>query len=288
MLELDIKGRAGDFPIEAAFRSEAGVTALFGRSGAGKTSIVDMLAGLRRPEAGRIAVDGEVLFDSEAGIDLPIERRRLGYVFQEARLFPHLTVAGNLSYGQRLVPAGAANADADRVIDLLDLRPLLERRPAGLSGGERQRVAIGRALLAAPRLLLMDEPLANLDAPRRGEILGFVEQLRDDLGIAIVYVSHNMDEIIRLADNMVVISDGRVAAMGSVAEITSRLDLRPLTGRWDAGAVLATEVAEQDPRDGLTRLAFAGGDLWIPRLDLPLGAPLRVRVRARDVALDAR
>ncbi|MDP7546872.1 MAG: molybdenum ABC transporter ATP-binding protein, partial [Alphaproteobacteria bacterium] len=243
MLELDLTARIGDFPLKAAFQTQAGVTALFGPSGAGKTSLVNMLAGLLRPSHGRIVVQDHVLFDSEQGIDLAPEQRRLGYVFQESRLFPHMTVAGNLSYGRRLVPKDRPRVDFDAVVDLLALAPLLARRPRTLSGGERQRVAIGRALLAAPRLLLMDEPLANLDAPRRSEILPFIEGLRRQLGISIVYVSHNMDEIVRLADQLIVMADGGIVAQGPVDQITARLDLRALTGRWDAGAVLTTTVA---------------------------------------------
>ncbi|MBT3370003.1 MAG: molybdenum ABC transporter ATP-binding protein [Rhodospirillaceae bacterium] len=285
MLDISLQTRIGDFEIKAAFQAEAGITALFGPSGAGKTSLVNMLAGLERPARGRIVVWDQVLFDSEQGIDLSPEQRRLGYVFQESRLFPHMTVAGNLSYGRALVPKGVALVDYDAVVDLLALRPLLVRRPKTLSGGERQRVAIGRAILAAPRLLLMDEPLANLDAPRRAEILPFIEKLRREFDISIVYVSHNMDEIVRLADQLIVMADGAIAAQGPVDEITARLDLRHLTGRWDAGAVLSTTVAEQDDVDKLTRLSFQGGDLWLPQLDLGLGSPLRIRVHARDVSL---
>ncbi len=285
MLEVDVTTSLGAVTIRAAIRADRGVTAIFGPSGAGKTTLVNMLAGLHRPEQGRIIVGGKVLFDSQQQIDLPPEQRRLGYVFQESRLFPHMSVADNLSYGRRLLPKGVAGADYDAVVGLLALTPLLNRRPKTLSGGERQRVAIGRALLAAPRLLLMDEPLANLDVPRRAEILPFIESLRREFDLSIIYVSHNMDEIVRLADQLVVMAEGAVVAQGPMAEITARLDLRPLTGRWDAGAVLSTKVAAQDERDQLTRLSFQGGDLWLPRLDLAIGAPLQIRVRARDVSL---
>lgn len=285
MLDLDLSARLGGFEVRAAFQAKDGVTAVFGPSGAGKTSLVNMLAGLLRPDRGRIEVQGHVLFDSERGIDLPPEQRHLGYVFQESRLFPHMTVAGNLSYGRRLAPRDGRHVDFDAVVELLNLSPLLDRRPMTLSGGERQRVAIGRALLAAPRLLLMDEPLANLDGPRRSEILPFIEELRGRLDISIVYVSHNMDEIIRLADQLIIMADGVVVAQGPVEEITARLDLRDLTGRWDAGAVLTTHVAAHDQDDALTRLAFPGGDLWLPQLNLAVGTALRIRVRARDVSL---
>jgi molybdate transport system ATP-binding protein len=283
MIEVELEKRLGAFAVEARFTAPAaGVTALFGRSGSGKTSIVNMIAGLLRPDRGRIALDGELLFSSERGIDLPPERRRLGYVFQEGRLFPHYSVRGNLTYG---AGRGGPAIDFDAVVALLGLSGLLERRPGDLSGGEKQRVAIGRALLASPRLLLMDEPLASLDAPRKAEILPFIERLRDELRIPIVYVSHAMDEIIRLADTLVLLADGKVAAVGSVEDLTSRLDLRPLTGRYEAGAVIRTVVAGHDVTYGLSELAFPGGRLRVSRLSLPLGTPVRVRIHARDVAL---
>ncbi len=283
MIEVEVEKRLGTFQIEARFTApDAGITALFGRSGAGKTSIVNMLAGLLRPDRGRIAVGGETLFSSAERIDLPPERRRLGYIFQEGRLFPHYSVRGNLTYG-----AGRRDRTVgfDAVVALLGLAPLLERRPGDLSGGEKQRVAIGRALLASPRLLLMDEPLAALDAPRKAEILPFIERLRDELRLPIIYVSHAMEEIVRLADTLVLLSAGKVAAVGTVEELTSRLDLRPLTGRHEAGAVIRATVAGHDVTYGLSELAFAGGRLRVSRLALPLGTPVRVRIRARDVAL---
>ena len=285
MLSVDVKRRFGDFLLEARFEAAGGVTALFGRSGSGKTSLVNLLAGLERPEAGRIAVDDQVLFDSRHGIDVPPERRRIGYVFQDARLFPHLSVRGNLTYGMNLVPPAERHQDFDAVVALLGLESLLQRRPHALSGGEKQRVAIGRALLASPRLLLMDEPLASLDAPRKEEILPLIERLRDQLGVPVVYVSHVMEEVVRLADTLVLLSDGAVAAVGGVEELSARLDLRPVTGRHEAGAVLAVTVAGHDQEFGLSRLEFLGNRLLVPRLDLEIGSRLRIRIRARDVAL---
>jgi molybdate transport system ATP-binding protein len=285
MIEIDVEKRLGAFTLAARFTAPAeGITALFGRSGAGKTTLVNMLAGLVRPDRGRIAVSGEVLFSSDERIDLPPERRRLGYVFQEGRLFPHYSVRGNLGYGRRRGAARAAPG-LDAVARLLGLEPLLDRRVGDLSGGEKQRVAIGRALLAEPRLLLMDEPLASLDAPRKAEILPFIERLRGELGIPVIYVSHSMDEILRLADTLVLMAEGRIAAVGSVEELTSRLDLRPLTGRYEAGSVIRAVVAGQDISFGLTELAFAGGRLRVAHVPLPLGTPVRARIRARDVAL---
>ncbi len=286
MIEVAVAKRLGAFQIDAEFSCATdGIVALFGRSGAGKTSLVNLLAGLSRPDSGHIEIEGVTVFDSKRGLDLPPERRRIGYVFQEGRLFPHLTVRGNLTYGLRRAPAAERRIQLDQIVDLLGLEVLLGRRPHDLSGGEKQRVALGRALLANPRLLLMDEPLAGLDQARKDEVLSFIERLRDELTIPIVYVSHAMPEIVRLAETMVLMSEGRVEAVGPLEELTSRLDLRPLTGRYEAGAVLEARVEGQDAAFALTELSFAGGRLWVPRLDLPRGAELRLRIRARDVVL---
>jgi molybdate transport system ATP-binding protein len=292
MLKIDISKQLGAFRLEAAFETAAPVVALFGRSGSGKTSLVNCIAGILRPERGRIEIDGSVLFDSAAGIDLPPERRRIGYVFQDALLFPHLSVERNLLYGarfgarwQRAEATPPPQITAARVIELLDLGHLLQRRPALLSGGEKQRVAIGRALLAHPRILLMDEPLASLDMERRHEILTYIELLRDQLHIPIVFVSHSVPEVTRLADLLVLLSAGRVVAAGDVHDVMSRLDLRPHTGRYEAGAVIESEVLAQDAEFALTTLGFDGGRLQMPQIELPLGARVRLRIRARDVSL---
>jgi molybdate transport system ATP-binding protein len=284
MLKVDIDKQLGAFRLQAAFQTEAPVVALFGRSGSGKTSLVNCLAGIVRPDRGRIEIDGHVLFDSQAGIDLPPERRRIGYVFQDALLFPHLSVERNLLYGARFARGGGA-VDRARVIDLLGIGHLLQRSPALLSGGEKQRVAIGRALLADPRILLMDEPLASLDMERRHEILSYIELLRDRLRIPIVFVSHSVPEVTRLADLLVLLSDGRVVAAGDVHDVMNRLELRPHTGRFEAGAVLEAHVLAQDAEFGLTTLGFDGGSLQMPAIDLPAGARVRLRIRARDVSL---
>jgi molybdate transport system ATP-binding protein len=285
MLEIAIRARRGAFQLDAAFDSEAPIVALFGRSGSGKTTLVEAIAGLVRPERGRIVIEGRTLFDSDRGVDLPPEARRVGYVFQEGLLFPHLSVAANLSYGERLTPPVERFVERARVVSLLGLEHLMERRPASLSGGEKQRVAIGRALLASPRILLMDEPLASLDAPRKAEILQYVELLRDELRMPIVYVSHALDEVTRLADRVVLMSQGRVLAQGTIAELMARRDLAPHTGRFEAGAVIEAVVARHDEAFGLTVLAFAGGELVVPNVDALPGEPLRARIRARDVAL---
>jgi molybdate transport system ATP-binding protein len=287
ILEVDIEHQLGGFDLDIHFRSGPGLTALFGRSGAGKTSIVNVIAGLVRPEKGRIVVDGSVLIDTERGIWVPAHRRRVGYVFQEDRLFPHLTVRQNLLFGRWFATGSKPTAPLHDVVDLLGIGGLLDRRPARLSGGEKQRTAIGRALLAGPRLLLMDEPLASLDDPRKDEILPYIERLRDRAGVPIVYVSHAVAEVTRLASTIVLISDGRVRAVGPLQEVMGRAELYPMTGRFEAGAVLAARVAAHDARWGLTELAGDFGKLIVPRLPTPVGASLRVRIRARDVILAA-
>ena len=285
MLEVDIAHRLAAFELDIHFRTGRGLTALFGRSGAGKTSVVNAIAGLIRPERGRIVVDGSVLIDTERGIRVPAHRRRVGYVFQEGRLFPHLTVRQNLLFGRWFARDSAPASCLDDVVDLLGIAPLLERRPGRLSGGEKQRVAIGRALLASPRLLLMDEPLAALDAGRKDEILPYLERLRDQASVPIVYVSHSVAEVTRLANTIVLISDGRVRAVGPVQEVMGRAELYPLAGRFEAGAILAVRVAAHDARWRLTELTGAFGKLMVPLLDAPIGTALRVRIRARDVIL---
>jgi molybdate transport system ATP-binding protein len=214
MLAVDVEKRLGEFSIAARFETAAGVTAVFGPSGAGKTTLVNMIAGLVAPDRGRITLADAVLFDSAQRIDLPAHRRRIGYVFQEGRLFPHLSVAGNLDYGRRMCGLASDATEMTRIVALLDLGHLTDRRPGKLSGGERQRVAVGRALLMRPRLLLLDEPLASLDAARKREILPYLERLRDEVGIPMVYVSHHAGELRRIATSVVRLDAGRVAAVG--------------------------------------------------------------------------
>ena len=285
MLQVDLQKRLGDFALDVAFEMrETGITALFGRSGAGKTTLVNMMAGLLRPDSGRLRIGGQTMFDSVQRVNVRPERRRVGYVFQEGRLFPHLSVKANLFYGRRFAPKGERYVDAAQIIDLLGLGGLLARRPATLSGGEKQRVAIGRALMSEPRLLLMDEPLAALDAARKSEIMGHIERLRDVLGVPIVYVSHALEEVTRLADHMVLLADGGVVATGSAVDIMSQPALSPHTGRHEAGALIDTQVAGHD-EFGLTELAFPGGVLRVSGLDLAPGTAVRARIRARDVAI---
>jgi molybdate transport system ATP-binding protein len=287
-LAVDITHRLGSFRLDARFEAGGGLTALFGRSGAGKTSLINVIAGLIRPDRGRVVLDGVPVVDTEQGIFVPVHKRRVGYVFQDGRLLPHLTVRQNLLYGRWFAPPSERRGEVDRIADLLGISALVDRRPARLSGGEKQRVAIGRALLASPRLLLMDEPLASLDEARKAEILPYIERLRDEGGVPIVYVSHSVPEVARLASSIVLMSEGSVAAVGPAAEILQRLDLVPLTGRAEPGAIIEATVEAHDDAFGLTMLRSRAG-LWrLPRLDLAPGERLRLRVRAREVMLATR
>jgi molybdate transport system ATP-binding protein len=287
-MSIDVAFRQafGAFDLDIAFSAAStGITVLFGPSGSGKSTCINVIAGLQRPEAGHIAVAGEVLFDSAGGIDVPARKRRAGYVFQDARLFPHLSVAGNLEFGTKRSVEPPSPQQRDRIIGMLGLGHLLERRPHSLSGGERQRVAIGRALLSGPRMLLLDEPLAALDQGRKSEILPFLERLRDEERLPVIYVSHAIDEVARLADTIVLVNEGRVEASGPVDDILTRLDLFPLTGRFEAGAVIRGRIETYDPASMMSSVAFAGGRFWIPGDAGEPGQPVRLRVRARDVML---
>lgn len=280
-LQVAITHRQGDFSLDAAFEAPPGITVLFGRSGSGKTTLINAVAGLLRPETARIAVDGRVLVDTGAGLWLPPHRRRLGYVFQEGRLFPHLSVRQNLLYGQWFTPRAARREGLDRVVALLGIEALLERRPAALSGGEKQRVAIGRALLASPLLILADEPLAALDEARKAEILPYFERLRGE--VPILYVSHSAAEVARLATTVVVLDHGRVVRQGPAAEVLADPAVTPLGARA-AGALLIATVTRHHP-DGLSELDAGGTPLFLPQVPQPPGTRLRLRIAAHDVIL---
>jgi len=284
-LSVDVRHRLGSLTLEAAFTSARGITAVFGASGCGKTSLVNVIAGLIRPDFARISVGDTVLIDTAKGIDMPPHKRRIGYVFQEARLFPHMTVEANLAYGEWFTPKPERYAARAQILDLLGIGHLLKRRPRDLSGGEKQRVAIGRALLASPRLLLMDEPLASLDAARKAEIMPYLERLRDEVKIPIVYVSHSVAEVMRLASDVAVLAQGRLVAFGPAAEIAQRLDLVPAEEREEGGVIIDMQVAAHDEGFGLTRLSSPAGNIFVPGRLGPTGSPARVRIRARDVML---
>lgn len=285
MLEVDVTLLRGASRIEARFAAQAGITALFGRSGAGKTSVLHAIAGLLRPGHGRIRVQGRTLFDAALGVEVPVHRRRVGLVFQDARLLPHLTVRRNLLYGHRLAAPARRRIRLPQVVDLLGIGALLERAPGALSGGERQRVAIGRALLANPDLLLMDEPLAALDNARRAEILRYIERLRDDLRVPIVYVSHSIEEVVRLADQLVLMDSGRVIDVGLPRQVLDGPRLHALGAGFETGATIEARVTGHDAEYALSTLAFAGGVLRVSGIRARMGERVRVRVRARDVAV---
>ena len=271
------------FALDVAFAAPGrGICGLFGASGAGKTTVLRCIAGLERAR-GLCRVNGRTWQD-EAGVFLPTHRRPLGYVFQEASLFPHLSVRGNLEYGWRRIPPAQRRIGFDDAVAWLGLRPLLERWPGTLSGGERQRAAIARALLTSPDLLLADEPLTGLDESSKAEILPYLDRLHDELDLPILYVTHSLDEISRIAEHLVVLREGRVLGSGPVAELMTRVDL-PLSHRDDASAIVAATVASVDETYGLVELAFGGGALWVPGESQARGRPVRVRVFARDVSL---
>ncbi|MBL7634606.1 molybdenum ABC transporter ATP-binding protein ModC [Atlantibacter hermannii] len=257
------------------------VTAVFGVSGAGKTSLINAIGGLTRPEAGRIALNGRVLSDAEQKIFLPPEKRRVGYVFQDARLFPHYKVSGNLRYGMAKSMAG----QFDKLVALLGIEPLLDRLPGALSGGEKQRVAIGRALLTAPELLLLDEPLASLDIPRKRELLAYLQRLTREIQTPMLYVSHSLEEIVQLADNVLVLDNGSVKAFGSLESVWGSTVMHPWLPREQQSSVLKVSVLEHHPHYAMTALALGDQHIWVNRIDKPLQSTLRIRIQASDVSL---
>ena len=261
-----------------------GVTALFGRSGSGKTTLLRSIAGLELQAQGFLSVDGECWQDSSAGLFLPPHRRDIGYLFQEGALFPHLRVRANLSYGWRRAPGEHPAEDLERVTEILGIGHLFDRYPRQLSGGEKQRVAIGRALLNRPRLLLLDEPMAALDQARKGEIIPYLERLHSESRIPVLYVTHDLEELISIADHLVLFEKGRILKDGPIASMLSSPDL-PIARQEDAGALIETRVLEHDSEFHLTRLRFCGGELTVGLLDRPVDSPVRIRIHARDVSL---
>lgn len=266
-----------------------GVSALFGHSGSGKTSCLRCFAGLERPQQGYLQVAGELWQDSAQGFFLPAHRRAIGYVFQDANLFPHLNVRRNLEYGQKRIPTAQRKVALDQALELLGIGHLLERMPSALSGGERQRVGIARALVTSPRLLLMDEPLASLDFKRKQEVLPYLQRLHEELDIPLLYVSHAPDEVARLADHLVLLDEGQVRASGPLKETLLRADL-PFASDDDAEAVIDGRVSAHDPVYQLLSLALPGSEaqLRLPHAPLPPGAQVRVKIKARDVSLSRR
>ena len=284
-LDLNITKRLGTFTLDVGFTAPNGVTAVFGRSGAGKTTLINVVAGLSAPDSGHIALNDTPLFDAAQRINLPAHKRRMGYVFQDARLFPHMDVTQNLRFGLRHAPAGSTGPSLDEVADLLGLTDLMKRRPTDLSGGEKQRVALGRALLSRPKMLLMDEPLAALDGQRKDNILPYLERLKSGAaGLPILYVSHALDEIARLADQLVILSKGKIAASGSIFDVLADPTIVPLVGVRQAGAVLQATVMEHGD-DGISTLKTNAGTLELPGVAAPVGTLVRLHVLAQDVIL---
>lgn len=282
MLSLNVMQQQGDHVLEVDLQIPAkGITAIFGVSGAGKTSLINAISGLTQPQRGRIQLHNRLLFDAEQKIALPPEKRRIGYVFQDARLFPHYRVRGNLQYGM----APKMKAQFDSLVSLLGLEALLPRFPLSLSGGEKQRVAIGRALLTAPDMLLLDEPLASLDLPRKRELMPYLQKLAKQVEIPMLYVSHSLEEILQLADNVLVLDAGKVKAFGPLERVWSSSAMRPWLPVSELTSVLRVQVLEQHPDYPMTALSLGDQHIWVSRVNQPVKTPLRIRIASADVSL---
>ena len=284
MLKVDVRKRLGALDLDCAFEAGPGVTILFGRSGSGKTSLLNMIAGLLRPDEGTIAFDDQTMSDSRTGAFTPPHRRRFGIVFQDALLFPHMNVRANLDFGRRFSSAPADPRSFERIVEMLGIGDLLERRPANLSGGEKQRVAIGRALLSNPRLLLLDEPLASLDQERKDEIMPYLERLRTQTQAPMIYVTHSMAEVTRLADRIVLLREAKIVAAGAPQDVLHRADLLDAF-EASATAALFDAVVARVEADGLATLDCPLGPILAPAGGLTPGARLRIRIQARDVLI---
>ena len=285
MLSIHVTRELAHFTLDIQVDCPHTVTAIFGPSGSGKTTLLNLVAGLLRPDHGAISIDGDLLFSSKQGVDLPPERRRVGYVFQDDLLFPHLTVRQNLRYGYNLLPARVRRFAVDRIVDLLELGPLLERRPGLLSGGERQRVALGRAILASPRLLLMDEPLASLDQGLKDRIIPYLRHIRSDLAIPILYVSHSVAEILQLTGQVIVLRQGHVLACGDFFDIAQHPEVLPLMEAHGFENVLPVDIVANDRTQGVTRIRYRGRELKVPLCDRPPGSRVFIGIRANDIIL---
>ena len=285
MISVDAALKLGDFDLDIAFENDDGITALFGRSGSGKSTTINLIAGLARPDRGRIVLDGRILVDTATGVYVPSYRRRAGLVFQDSQLFPHLSVRQNLLFGRWFVPNAERTIAFEPVVETLNIGALLARKPARLSGGEKQRVALGRALLASPKILLMDEPLASLDQERKLEILPLIERLRDEFRIPIVYVSHSVEEVGRLASRVVVLDAGRVVAVGGVEEVLGAGLSAAGISRFARSSVIAGKLTGIDEAYGLTEIAHPAGTIWLVGRAGPIGGEARVVIKSTDITL---
>ncbi|WP_394209596.1 molybdenum ABC transporter ATP-binding protein ModC [Enterovibrio calviensis] len=282
MIALDVSLQREDFSLSLiASIPSTGITAVFGRSGAGKTSLINAISGLVTPDSGSIRIGSKVLFDGSAGVNLRPEQRRIGYVFQDARLFPHMSVAKNLNYGSKVPNSDKFN----EVVSLLDIGALLSRYPNDLSGGEKQRVAIGRALLSDPEILIMDEPTASLDKPRRQELISYLLRLAQTLHVPVIYVSHSLDEILQLADHMLLLEKGEVIANGSLHDVWGSLPMRPWLAAKEQSALVTATVVGSHPVYAMTQLDLEGQPLWVTKVDENAGASLRLRIFANDISI---
>lgn len=285
MIRVDAALKLGAFDLDIAFENDEGITALFGRSGSGKSTTINLIAGLARPARGRIVLDGRTLVDTEAGIFVPKHKRRVGLVFQDTQLFSHLSVRQNLLFGRWFAPKAERNIAFEPVVETLGIGHLLARKPARLSGGEKQRVALGRALLASPKILLMDEPLASLDQERKLEILPLIERLRDEFRIPIVYVSHSVEEVGRLASRVVVLEAGRVVAMGGVEDVLGPGLSAAHISRFARSSVLTGKLASIDAAYRLTEIAHPAGTIWLVGQAGPIGREARIVIKSTDITL---
>lgn len=284
-IEFSFQIALGDFSLNAQGTIPArGITALFGRSGCGKTSLLRCIAGLLQADTAYFRLNNDLWHDSKNGIFVPTHKRAIGYVFQDGRLFPHLSVEQNLLYGHQRTSREDQHSNLQHIIQLLALKPLLTRQPGQLSGGEKQRVAIGRALLCQPRVLLMDEPMAALDRGHKREILPYLKRLHSEAEIPIIYVTHDLDELAQISDNLMLIEDGKIMAQGPLQDVLARTDL-PIVRDEDAGALFKTHILEHDEQYHLTRLGFKGGELTVGWIDRPVDSEVRIRIHAKDVSL---
>lgn len=285
MIRVDVALRLGTFDFDVSFENELGITALFGRSGSGKSMTINLIAGLARPDRGRIVLEDRALVDTDARVFVPKHLRRIGLVFQDAQLFPHLSVKQNLLFGRWFAPKAEPSIAFEPVVDTLGIGHLLGRRPARLSGGEKQRVAIGRALLASPKILLMDEPLASLDSERKLEILPLIESLRDEFRIPIVYVSHAVEEVARLAAHVVVLENGRVAAVGAAEDVLGPSRSHAGESRFTRSCVITGQLSRIDAAYALTEISHPAGTIWLAGRAGPIGREVRIVIKATDITL---